>query len=130
VAGGELELVQRAFVPWRAGRMAEFAEFLDPEVSWDVSRHPLPDFPNTGSGAGAFLRHMADYQAGWVRYEASEDEGFQVGNDVVWVTKERVAMRDTDMTIERTIVVVWTVEGERLTRFRIFDTREAALAAL
>jgi ketosteroid isomerase-like protein len=130
MAGGELELVQRAFVPWRAGRMAEFGEFLDPKVSWDVSGHPLPDFPNTGSGADAFLRHMADYQAGWVRYEASEVETFQVGHDVGFVTNERVAMRDSDMTIERTMVVVWTVEGGRLTRFRIFDTRESALAAL
>ena len=83
MAESELELVERAFVPWRAGRIHEFGEFLDPEVSWDVSDHPLPDFPNTGSGAQAFLGHMADYQSGWVKYEVSEIEAFDVDEEVM-----------------------------------------------
>jgi hypothetical protein len=73
---------------------------------------------------------MADYQAGWVKYEVSEIEAFDIGHDVVFVCTEQVAMRGTDMTIDRIMVVVWAVAGGRLTRFRIFDTREAALAAL
>jgi ketosteroid isomerase-like protein len=130
MADDAVELVRHAFVPWRSGQLAEFAEFLAPELSWDTSAHPLPDFPVTGSGAEAFLRNMADYRAGWVDYEVSEIESFAVGNEVVFVCTERVAMRDTDVKIDRLMVVVWTVEGGRLTRFRIFDTPEGALAAI
>ena len=39
-------------------------------------------------------------------------------------------MRGTDVVLDRRLAIVWTVDGERLTRFRVFKTREDALAAL
>ena len=127
---GNTDLTREAFAMWQAGRIAEFAAFLDPNVEWDISTHPLPDFPDAGSGRDAFLHHLGEYASGWLDYETSEVEVIEVGDDVVTVVHERATMRGSEVRLDRDIAIVWTVEGERFTRFRVFRTRDEALAAL
>ena len=125
-----VELVRAAFEPWQAGRLDEFAGFIAEDIEWDISGHPLPDFPDTGAGRDAFLRHMAEYAGGWVDYRATEVELTAHGDDVLAMTHESARMRDTDVELDRQIAIVWTVHGQRFTRFRVYKTREDALAAI
>jgi ketosteroid isomerase-like protein len=125
-----VDLVTRAFAFWIDGPRARFVEMLDPEVSWDLTPHPLPDFPDTGSGRDALLHHLRHYAEGWSDYSVELRETHDARDDVVCVLYERVSMGGSDAVLDRHLVLVWTVDGERLTRLRAFPTREAGLAAL
>ena len=124
------ELVTRAFELLRAGAVERWLELVAPDIAWDISAHPLPDFPDRGEGRDAFAGHMAEYMSGWVAYEPTEVELFDRGEAVLELVHERASMRDTGVRLDREIAVVWNVRDGLLSRFRVFKTREEGLAAL
>jgi ketosteroid isomerase-like protein len=124
-----VDLVRRSFELFKDGRIAAWIETLDPEIEWDISTHPLPDFPNTGSGRDAFVGHMAAYLSGWNDYEVSIGELIGRDGDVVVIQHERARMRGSEMILDRDLPVVVTVRDGRAGRFRVFKTRDQALEA-
>jgi ketosteroid isomerase-like protein len=130
VSAENVDFVRAAFASWIGGRIDEFRALLDEDLAWDITEHPLPDFPNTGTGREAFLRNLGEYARGWVDYRAELAEAVDAGDDVIAVVHEWARMRDTGVDIDRDLVIVWTVADRRLTRFRVYRTREDALAAL
>ena len=124
-----VEAVRASFELWREGRMGEWLETLAADFEWDISAHPLPDFPNRGSGRDAFAGHMGDYASGWIDYEVSSKDVLDRGADVVLVLHERARMPDSDMTLDRDLPTVWTVRDRRSVRVRVFKTRAEALEA-
>ena len=125
-----VEVVKSSFEFWRDGRIGEWIETLDADIEWDISAHPLPDFPDRGRGRDAFVGHMAAYSSGWTDYEASSKEMIDRGDDVVVVLHERARMPGSDVTLERDLPSVWTVRGGRCVRLRVFQTRAEALGAV
>ena len=124
-----VELVKRGFDHWRAGRIDEWIETVDPDLEWDVSAHPLPDFPDRGSGRDALVQHTIDYLAGWNDYEATTEELIDGGDDVILIMHERARMRGSDAILDRDLPTVWTVRDGSSVRFRVFKTRAQALEA-
>jgi ketosteroid isomerase-like protein len=124
-----VEVVRASFELWRDGRMGEWIETLDADIEWDISAHPLPDFPDRGSGRDAFVGHMGDYLSGWTDYEASSKELIDRGDDVVVIMQERARMPDSDMMLDRDLPNVWTVRDGRAVRLRVFKTRTEAFEA-
>ena len=123
-------MVRRGFeLLFRDGMIDAWIEMLDPEIEWDISAHPLPDFPNTGSGRDAFVRHLAAYLTGWNDYEASIGELIGRGDEVVLIQHERVRMPDSEMLLDRDLPTVLTVREGRVVRSRVFKTRTEALEA-
>ena len=125
-----VDVVRAGFELWCDGRMGEWIATLDADFEWDISAHPLPDFPDRGSGRDAFVGHMGDYLAGWVAYEPSSKEWIDRGNDVVLIMHERARMPDSDMMLDRDLPTVWTVRDGRPVRLRVFKTRAEALEAV
>jgi ketosteroid isomerase-like protein len=123
-----VELVRQAFEHQRAGRIAEWVETMDPQIEWDISAHPLPDFPDSGIGRDAFLGHLAGYFAGWNDYDATVQEAIDGGDEVVLILHERARLRASDSVLDRDLPTVWTVRNGRTVRFRVFKTRAEALA--
>jgi ketosteroid isomerase-like protein len=121
--------MKRAVEHWRAGRIREIMEALDPEIESDISAHPLPDFPDRGKGRDALMRHNADYLAGWDDYEVTVEELIDGGDDVVLVMHERTRMRGSEAILERDLPSVLTVRDGRCVRYRVFKTRAQALEA-
>jgi uncharacterized protein len=124
-----VEILRRGFELFQDGRIDEWVQTLDTDIEWDISAHPLPDFPNTGSGRDAFVGHMGNYLSGWNDYETSIKELIDRGDDVVAIMHERARMRGSDMTLDRDLPNVWTVRDGRAVRFRVFKTRDQALEA-
>jgi ketosteroid isomerase-like protein len=122
-------VVRASFELWRDGPMGEWIETLDADFEWDISAHPLPDFPNRGHGRDAFVGHMGNYVSGWTDYEVSSNELIDRGDDVVLVIHERARMPDSDMMLDRDLPTVWTVQDGRAVRLRVFKTRAEALEA-
>ena len=122
-------VVRAGFELWRDGRMREWIETLDAGFEWDISAHPLPDFPDRGRGREAFVGHMGDYVSGWTDYEASSKELIDRGDDVVVIIHERARMPDSDTMLDRDLPNVWTLRDGRAVRLRVFTTRAEALEA-
>jgi ketosteroid isomerase-like protein len=125
-----VETVRALWEPWADGRLEEFSRFLAEDIEWDLSEHPLPDFPNTGSGRDAFLGHLVEYVDGWVDYRTELGELIDVDDEVIAVVHEWARMRDTGVDLDRDIAVVWTVRDGLITRFRVFKTTTAALEGI
>jgi ketosteroid isomerase-like protein len=124
-----VEVIRASFEFWRDGRTGDWIETLDADIEWDISAHPLPDFPDRGSGRDAFVGHMGNYLSGWTDYEASTKELIDRGDNVVVILYERARMPDSDMMLDRDLPTVWTVRDGRAARFRVFKTRAEALEA-
>ncbi len=124
-----VEVIRAGFEFWRDGRMGEWIETLEADIEWDISAHPLPDFPDRGSGRDAFVGHMGHYQSGWTDYEASAKELIDRGDNVVVILHERARMPDSGMMLDRDLPTVWAVRDGRAARLRVFKTRAEALEA-
>jgi ketosteroid isomerase-like protein len=125
-----VEVIRASFEFWRDGRMGEWIETLDADIEWDISAHPLPDFPDRGSGREAFVGHMGNYLSGWTDYEASTKELIDRGDNVVVILHERARMPDSDMMLDRDLPTVWAVRTGRAVRLQVFKTRAEALEAV
>ena len=129
MAEENVELVRGGFALFREGRMDEWIAMFDEDIEWDISAHPLPDFPDRGRGRDALAAHLGEYFSGWIDYSAEEREVIAAGDEVYFVLRERATMRGTEVVLDREIVIAWTVSGGRMTRFRVFRSLADARAA-
>ena len=104
-------------------------EAFDPEIEWDISAHPLPDWPNTGRGRENLQRYITNYLSNWRDYRAEASELIDAGNDVVVVLHEMVGMTGSDIVLERDLHQVWTFRNRVVVGLRVFKTRAQALEA-
>ena len=73
---------------------------------------------------------FATYMSGWNDYSAEIREAVEVGEDnVLVVMHETATMRQTGVTLDRDLVQLWTVRGQRGTFLRVFKTRAEAIEA-
>lgn len=124
-----VELVREILGRFAAGD-PHWARRPDPQISWDISAHPLPDVPNTGRGREEFLDQViATYTSGWRGCHSELSDTIDAGNDVVVVVHEWANLAATDAVLDRDLVQVWTVDEGSVTLFRVFPSRSSALEA-
>ena len=114
---------------WRQSDYSSATAAFDPQLEWDFSAHPLPDWPNTGSGRDDFQRQLAEYVSGWREYRAEVRELIDAGDEVVVVLHETVAVRESDAILDRDLHCVWTIRDGVVVRLRVFKTRADAREA-
>lgn len=120
------EVVRRGQEARSAGRIGEWIDTLDPDIEWDISGYPMPDFPVTGKGRAEFVAHVTKYWSLWNDYSQTVQKTFDVGDDVLVVLHEYARMRNSDEAVERDVATIWTIRGGRRVRFRAFqDPAEA-----
>ena len=111
------------------GWMSAQAIPFHPDVEWDISAHPLPDFPDTGRGRSELTGHLDAYFSSWTDYESEPGEVYEHGEEVVLILRERIRVPGSDRVLERELPQVWTVEDGSCRRFRVFRTKAEALHA-
>ena len=125
-----VQIMRRSFDLWKRGDLEGWLETIDPAIGWDISTHPLPDVPNRGRGRDALTTDMfATYLSGWNDYSAELKEVLDAGEHVILVLHEMATMRDTGVPLERDLVQLWTVRGERAVFLRVFRTKDEAIEA-
>jgi ketosteroid isomerase-like protein len=124
-----VEVVAGGFAARAEGRTEEWTATYDPAVEWDISAHPLPDWPERGTGRDALMQHLDNYFAGWLDYETTVSEVIDAGDDVLVVLHERARMRGSDAVLERDLPQLFTVRNGLICNFRVFKTRRQALDA-
>ena len=102
---------------------------IDRAIEWDISAHPLPDWPNTGRGREEFATHLATYLGGWRHYEGEIRELIDSGDDVILVLHETVGLRDSDAILDRDLHQIFTVRDGKIVYCRVFKTKGEALEA-
>ena len=100
-----------------------------PDVEWDISAYPLPDWPNVGAGTEELERLLTLYVDGWQDYRAEPREMVALQDQVVMALHEIVSMGGSDDTLERDLHLVWTVRDGVVVMLRVFPTRAQALEA-
>jgi ketosteroid isomerase-like protein len=130
VSRENVEVVQRGQQARSAGRIAEWVATLDPDIEWDISGYPLPEFPERGSGRDAFVGHITKYWSLWNDYTQTVKRTVDVGDDVVVVLRECARLRNSDALMEREVATIWTIHDGVRVRFRAFESPDAALKAL
>jgi ketosteroid isomerase-like protein len=130
VSQENVEIVRRNLQERTTGSGAAWVATWDPDVEWDLSAYPLPDWPDRGRGREALLGHRANYLAGWLSYESEIRELIDAGDDVVAIMREHVRLRESGASLGRDQVQVWTVRDGLMCRMRIFKTRDEALKAV
>jgi ketosteroid isomerase-like protein len=124
-----VEVARRNAEAWARGDLEGAIAPVAEDVEWDISAHPLPDWPDTGRGLEDLRGHLVNYVRGWREYRAEAGELIDAGEEVVVIIHETVGLRDSDAELDRDLHFVWTVRNGRLQRLRVFPTREACLRA-
>jgi ketosteroid isomerase-like protein len=124
------QVVSRGYEARSSGRIGEWIDTLDPEIEWDISGYPMPEFPVRGRGRDAFVSHITTYWSRWNDYAQAVQEMIDVGDDVVVVLHESARLRNSDKVLEHDIATVWTVRDGRRIRFRAFECRDDAMKAV
>jgi ketosteroid isomerase-like protein len=130
VSQENLDVVQRGHEARSAGRIGEWIDTLDPNIEWDISGYPLPEFPERGSGRDLFVGHITKYWSLWNDYAQSVVRTMDVGDDVVVFLHETACLRQSDEVIERDVAMIWTIHDGVRVRFRAFEHQEDALKAV
>jgi ketosteroid isomerase-like protein len=125
-----MEVVRRGHEARSAGRIGEWINTLDPDIEWDISGYPVPDFPVRGSGRDSFVRHITKYWSLWNDYVQTVENTVDVGDDVVVLLRERARLRNSDAPMEREVAMVWTIHNGVRVRFRAFECQADALKAV
>lgn len=124
-----VEVVRRGQEARSEGRVHDWIDTLDPDIEWDISGYPLPDFPEHGAGRGEFVGHVTKYWSRWNDYAQTVERTIEVGDDVVVILHERARMRNSDAVVDREVAIIWTVRDGVRVRFRAFERPADALKA-
>jgi ketosteroid isomerase-like protein len=125
-----MEIVRRGYEARSAGRIVEWIDTLDPDIEWDISGNPLPDFPTHGRGRDAFVRYVTKYWSLWNDYAQTVERTIDVGDDVVVLLRECARLRNSDAPVEREVATIWTIHDGVRVRFRAFEHPSDALKAV
>jgi ketosteroid isomerase-like protein len=125
-----VEVVKRGHEARSAGRIAEWINTLDPDIEWDISGYPVPDFPVRGQGRDAFVRHITKYWSLWNDYVQTVEQTVDSGDEVVVLLRECARMRNSDAPLEREVAMIWTIHNGVRVRFRAFERPSDALKAI
>jgi ketosteroid isomerase-like protein len=125
-----LDVVRRGYEARSAGRIVEWIDTLDPDIEWDISGYPLPDFPERGSGRDAFVGHVTKYWSLWNDYAQTVVKTVDAGDDVVVFLHECARLRGSDEAVERDVATIWTIHDGVRVRFRAFERPADALKAV
>ena len=103
----------------------------DPEVEWDVSRHPGAgltgeDVYRGHEGLRSLFRTRNE---AWETIEDDCEELIGAGNHVISVGTTRGRGRASGIQVERTHYEVWTIRESKVVRVVSFASRQEALEA-
>jgi uncharacterized protein len=125
-----VEIVRRMNERFAAGDRESWREVIDPDVVWDMSRSPMPGAAQVYRGHEGVVRFFRDWLGTWEDYAFEERELIDAGDSVVVVFHERGRGKGSGIETESDFVGVWDLREGRVVRFRAFESKDDALAAV
>ena len=124
-----VELVREFLGLFAAGDRRSWRQHFAPDVVWDTSQSQLP-------AAGVYRGHegIEQFFTDWLAigddYAIENDEFIDAGDSVVVVFRQRGRGKGSGAHAERTFFGVYDLEAGKVTRFRLYESREEALEAV
>jgi ketosteroid isomerase-like protein len=120
-------VVQRVYEALERRDMDAVFGVTGDDFEFDISRHPIPDFPNVGRGVEHLRRFFGTYLSGFSDYRVEVINVIEAEDKVV------AALHDTASlgtgVVERDFAHVWTFRDGAPVRLQAFKTTEEALEA-
>ena len=114
-----------------AGDLDRVLEIIDPDITIEVHTG-RPDLPETRTlhGHAGFRENLGALLEVFEDIEVTPESFTDLGEQLVVEVHTVGHGRASGIRIENRIVHIWTIREGRATRFRVYGTREEALAAL
>jgi ketosteroid isomerase-like protein len=125
-----VEIVRRMNERFAAGDRESWREVIHPDVVWDMSRSSMPGQAHVYRGHEGVVRFFRDWLGTWQDYGFEERELIDAGDSVVVVFREHGRGKGSGIEIEQEFFGVWDLRDGRIVRFRAFDSKAEALAAV
>jgi uncharacterized protein len=124
-----VELARRGYAALASGDVSRVLEMIHPDVSVEVHTG-RPDLPDALHGHAGFLENLQSLTEVFEDIEVEPEEFIDLGEHLVVTIRTVGHGRASGIRIENRIVHIWTIEGGKATRFRVFGSREEAFEAL
>jgi ketosteroid isomerase-like protein len=122
-----MAIVRRAYEAFERLDMGVIASLIADDFELDISAHPIPDFPNVGTGREHLFQFFATYLAGFSDYKLTVVELVESGDQVVALAHDTAGLGDA--VVERDFAHVWTLQNGKVVRLRAFMTHADGLQA-
>jgi ketosteroid isomerase-like protein len=122
------QLAERLYELFNEGDIDALVELAAPDIEWDWSRSLGPDV-GVRYGVGAVRRFISENWEHWETIEMIPEEIVEAGDEVVVFVHVRLRGRE-GIEVEARGPHVQTWSGGRLVRYKLFQDREEALAAV
>jgi ketosteroid isomerase-like protein len=123
----DIVLVRRAYEAFERLDLDVIAALISDDFELDISAHPIPDFPNVGTGKEHLFRFFATYLAGFSNYKVAVVELVDNGEQVAALLHDTASLGDA--VVERDFAHTWTFRSGKAVRLQAFTTHAAALEA-
>jgi ketosteroid isomerase-like protein len=121
-------LVRRVYEALERRDMDAVLSFFADDFEFDISRHPIPDFPNVGRGVEHLKRFFGTYLSGFSDYRVEVINVIEAEDKVVAVLHDTASLGAG--FAERDFAQVWTFRDGAPVRLQVFTTTEQALEAV
>ena len=122
-----VELVSRAYEAFDRRDFETVVGLVSPDFVLDISAHPIPDFPNVGTGTEHMMAFFETYLAGFSDYAMEPTKVIDENDKVVAACHDTARLGPG--VVERDFAHVWTITAGKLVRLQAFKTTEEALQA-
>jgi len=125
VSRENVEIVRRGYRAWNAGETDEIVEALSPKVEWrGHSQLPEPGPVHGREAVGGWIQRLTE---AWSELSAEPVEFVDSGDSVVVLVRMAGRGRGSGVEVHGGLDVhVWTLDGGRVTRFRMYQGDDAA----
>ena len=120
-------MVRRVYEAWERRDMDAVFSFIGDDFEFDISRHPIPDFPNVGRGVEHLRRFFETYLSGFSEYRVEVINVIEAEDKVVAALHDTASLGTA--VVERDFAHVWTFRDGVPVRLQAFTTTEEALGA-
>jgi ketosteroid isomerase-like protein len=122
-----VEIVQQVYEAFARRDFAAVLGLCSADFELDITAHPIPDFPNVGTGGEHLMRFFATYLEGFSDYTVVVTEIIDAGDKVMAECHDTARLGPG--VVERDFAHVWTLDAGRIVRLEAFKTADEALEA-
>jgi ketosteroid isomerase-like protein len=128
MAIGNVEALRRLEEAWNSGDLNAWLDLWDEHVVWvPVSEHPDPE---PLLGRDGIMTFAEQWMEPWDDYEVTTEGIEEVGDTVVWTTRQVGRRRDSRQDFEVRMSAVCAFRHGRIVQIQWFWDRADALAAV
>jgi uncharacterized protein len=124
-----VNLARRGYEALAAGDLEQVLELLDPDVSVEVHTG-RPDLPEMLHGHAGFLENLKGLTEVFEDIEIEPEEFIDLDENLVVPIYTAGHGRVSGIKVENRVVHIWTIRDAKVTRFRVYGTKQEAFEAL